>query len=314
MEKPVSVDGPTTRRMIELAAKAKEKNLKVGVGLMVRHCHGRQALLERIRNGEIGDIISMRAYRMGNRAAAVGPKPNNISEAMYQIQKFHSFIWASGGMFNDYYIHQVDECSWMKGGWPIKAEALGGRHYRGDDVDQNLDSYAVEYTYADGTKLHFNGRNMTGCQTAFGSFVHGSNGSAIVSTSGHTPGRVRTFSGQNFSDDDLTWAYPQPERNPYQIEWDDLIQAIRDDQPYNEVERGAIASMVSSMGRMSAHTGQVVTYDEMLNHPIELAPDVDRLTEDGPAPLAADAAGRYPVPQPGILTDREYEPFANPPA
>src|SRR5574340_501441 len=42
-------------------------------------------------------------------------------------------------------------CSWMKDAWPVKAQALGGRHYRGDAVDQNLDPYSIEYTYPDGT-------------------------------------------------------------------------------------------------------------------------------------------------------------------
>ena len=66
---------------------------------------------------------------------------------------FHSFLWASGGCFSDFYIHNIDECCWMKDAWPVKAQALGGRHYRGDYVDQNFDTYSVEYTFADGTKL-----------------------------------------------------------------------------------------------------------------------------------------------------------------
>jgi len=125
MEKPVTVDGPTTKRMIKLAEKADAKNLKVGVGLMIRHCAGRKQLKQRIDDGEIGDIVSMRAYRMGGRACATGPKPDGMTELMYQIRKFHSFLWASGGMYHDYYIHQIDECSWMKGAWPVHAGVQG---------------------------------------------------------------------------------------------------------------------------------------------------------------------------------------------
>jgi hypothetical protein len=308
MEKPVTVDGPTTRRMLELAEASKRKNLKVGVGLMVRHCRGRQELLKRIRDGQIGEIIALRGYRMSGRSATTGPKPNGMSELLYQIARFHSFLWGSGGVFSDYYIHQIDECSWMKGAWPVEAHALGGRHYRGDSVDQNLDTYAVEYTYPDGTKLFYNGRNMSGCKNQFSSYAHGTKGSAVISTSAHTPGKVRTYRDQTM--DDLIWRYPQPERSPYQLEWDDLIEAIREDQPYNEVERGAIASMVTSMGRMAAHTGQVITYDQMLNCPHEFAPRVDELTLESPAPLKSNAKGEYPVPQPGILKDREYQEFA----
>ena len=96
------------------------------------------------------------------------------------------------------------------------------------------------------------------------------------------------------------------EGNPYQNEWNDLVDAVRNNKPYNEVKRGVEASLVTSMGRMAAHTGRIITYDQMLNCDHEFAPDVDKLTMDGPAPLLADAEGKYPVPQPGIVTNREY--------
>lgn len=305
MEKPVTVDGPTTRRMLELAKQSVEKNLKVGVGLMIRHCRGRQQLKERIDNGEIGDIVAMRAYRMSGWQGCHA-KPADMSEVMYQIRKFHSFIWASGGVFSDFYIHQIDECSWMKGAWPVEAHALGGRHHRNDSVDQNFDNYSVEYTYPDGTKLFYQGRNMKGCKSGFSSYAHGTKGVAVISNSSHTPGKVRTYRGHHLDRANLIWRFPQPEPSPYQLEWDDLIEAIRDDKPYNEAERGAIASMVTSMGRMAAHTGQPVTYDQMLNCAHEMAPHVDELSENGPAPLTSDREGRYPLPQPGVLRDREY--------
>jgi hypothetical protein len=44
----------------------------------------------------------------------------------------------------------------------------------------------------------------------------------------------------------------------------------------------------------------------MLNCEHEMAPGVDKLTMDSPAPVLADKDGRYPVPQPGIVTNREY--------
>ncbi|HUU19849.1 MAG TPA: Gfo/Idh/MocA family oxidoreductase [Sedimentisphaerales bacterium] len=306
MEKPVTVDGPTTRRMLKLAEQSVRKNLKVGVGLMIRHCRGRQELKSRIDDGEIGNIIAMRAYRMAGRASTARPKPSGISEVLYQIQRFHAFLWASGGMYSDYYIHQIDECSWIKGAWPIEAHATGGRHYRGDSLDQNFDNYSIEYTFPDGTKLFYYGRAMDGCKGGFSSYALGTKGTAVISTNSHYPGKVRTYKGHNMTMENLIWRFPQPEPNPYQLEWDDLIDAIRNDIPYNEVERGAVSSMISSMGRMAAHTGQIITYDQILNCEHEFAPDADKLTDDGPAPLLLGPDGKYPVPQPGILKDREY--------
>jgi len=306
MEKPVTVDGPTTRRMNALADEADKKNLKVGVGLMVRHCRGRRELFDRIKNGEIGQLIALRAYRMSGASAQAGPRPAGMNETLYQIQRFHAFLWASGGCYSDYYIHQIDECSWMKDAWPVSAHASGGRHFRGASVDQNFDNYSVEYTFPDGTKFFYYGRNMSGARGEFASYAHGTKGAAIISTNSHTPGRVRTFSGHNFTKDQMLWAFPQPEPDPYQMEWEDLIDAIRNDKPYNEVKRGAMASLVTSMGRMAAHTGRIITLDEMLNCQHEFAPNLDKLTLESPAPLVADANGKYPVPEPGVKTKTEY--------
>ncbi|MBN2507914.1 MAG: Gfo/Idh/MocA family oxidoreductase [Verrucomicrobia bacterium] len=306
MEKPVTVDGPTTRKMLKLADEADRKNLKVGVGLMVRHCKGRQELKTRIDDGQIGDLITMRAYRMGGRAGLAGRRPPHTPELLYQIQRFHAFLWASGGLFSDYNIHQIDECCWMKGAWPIRAHATGGRHFRGDSVDQNFDNYSVEYTFEDGTRLFFIGRAENGCHSEFASYVHGTKGSGIVSTAAHYPGKVRLFKGQTMTRETMTWAFPQPEPSPYQLEWDDLMAAIRENTPYNEAKRGAIASLVTSMGRMAAHTGQIIEYNDILNGQHEFAPNVDQLTMASPAPLLAGPDGTYPVPEPGVKKTTEY--------
>jgi len=315
MEKPVTVDGPSTRKMLKLYEDAQAKNLKVGVGLMCRHCASRGELFKRIKDGEIGDLMLLRAYRVkepeGN--AFSGPRPSNMPELHYQIRRFHSFLWASGGCYSDFLIHNIDECCWMKDAWPVMAKALGGRQYRNysgsGDIDQNFDHYAVEYTFADGAKLLLEGRNTPGCWHEFASYAHGTKGSAIISTSSHAPSKCRLFKTQNNSADnksDVIWRAPRFEPNPYQLEWDHLLEAIRQDKPYNEAKRGAEASLVTAMGRRAAHTGQIVTFKEMLEDGHEFAPEVDRLKMDSPAPVQAGSDGKYPVPEPGRKKDREY--------
>src|SRR5205085_6072681 len=115
--------------------------------------------------------------------------------------------------------------------------------------------------------------------------------------------------GQNPDRGSQLWVsdVPADERDPYTNEWNDLVQAIRNNMPYNEVKRGVEASLVTSMGRMAAHTGQEITYEEILNSDHEFAPNVDKLTMDGPAPLPARADGTYPIPMPGIIKNREYQ-------
>jgi len=116
MEKPVTIDAPTSVRMLELNKKAMEKNLKVAVGLMCRHCPARQELFERIQGGEIGDITMMRAYRMAGPtgSAAAPPNDGSLPELQYQIKHFHGFLWLSGGAVSDFLIHNIDEPCWMK--------------------------------------------------------------------------------------------------------------------------------------------------------------------------------------------------------
>jgi predicted dehydrogenase len=310
MEKPLTADGPTSRRMLKLGEEATAKNLKVAVGLMARHNRSQQELADRIHSGEIGDIILMRGYRVGEPIAAcfVPRKPADVTEVAYQIKNFHSFIWASGGCYSDFNIHNIDHLCWMKNAWPVKVQTMGGRHYRGADVDQNFDAYASEYTFADGSKMLFEGRCMYGCASIYASYVHGSTGFAVDSKSGDFGAPSSIYKGQQVAHDKMVWTskYAPGQENPYVNEWNDLMDAIRDDKPYSELKRGVEASVVTSMGRWAAHTGQEVTFDEMLNDEHEYAPGVETMTMDGPAPLMGDAEGRYPIPQPGKVTKTEY--------
>jgi predicted dehydrogenase len=314
MEKPVTVDGPTSRRMFQLGEESVRKNLKVGVGLMSRHSRALAELAKRVQDGAIGDIILQRGYRMHGPIGYFSspPKPADISDLLYQVRRFHSFLWASGGNYSDFYIHIIDHLGWMKGAWPVKAQALGGRHYRQGPggvtyVDQNLDVYAVEYTYADGTKFNFDGRCMTGCHDIYSSYLHGTKGMAIASKDGDCGMPSSIFKSQNPRRADLIWEskVAAAEQDPYQNEWNELIDAIRNNKPYNEVKRGVEASLVTSLGRMAAHTGLEISYQDILNSDHEFAPGLDKLTADSPAPLLAGADGRYPVPEPG-KKKREY--------
>jgi len=74
-------------------------------------------------------------------------------------------------------------------------------------------------------------RNVAGCYGEFASYAHGTTGSAVISTAIHTPAKCRIYRGQNMVRSELAWAFPQPEPNPYQLEWDELIEAIRQDKP-----------------------------------------------------------------------------------
>src|SRR6185295_16563154 len=316
MEKPLTFDGPSPRRMLALAEQS--KNLKVGVGLMSRHSRHMQQLHQRIQDGEIGDLLLLRGYRMQGGGGACLPRAldrrgKDLTEVMYQISRFHSFLWLSGGSFNDFYIHHIDHLCWMKNAWPVKAQGLGGRHYKKNAdgieyVDQNFDTYAVEYTFADGAKMYVDGRGVPGAQPVYNSWAQGTKGIAVVARANDCTGPSSTYKGQNPTAENRLWQseVPREFNDPYKNEWIALLDAIRNDKPHNEAKRGVEASVVCNMGRLSAHTGQEITYEEALNHDHEYSPNTDKLTADGPSPLMPDDKGRYPRPEPGRFRNREY--------
>jgi len=251
----------------------------------------------------------MRGYRMhGPITGYHEAKPKGTNELEFQLRKFHAFLWASGGAYSDFYIHIIDHCCWMKNAWPVSAMGLGGRHYRLNCIDQNFDSYSIEYTFPDGAKLIMDGRSMLGCEQIYHSAAHGTKGYAVLSKSGDCGVQSSTYKGLAPERSKMIWEsnIAKADQNSHQNEWEDLIEAIRNDKPFNEAKHGVEASLVTSMGRMAAHTGRTITFEELLNSEHEYAPNLDKLTFAGPAPVMPDAHGNYPVPQPGIVTKREY--------
>ncbi len=301
MEKPISVDGPSTRRMLDLARKADEKGVKVAVGLMCRHCDRRRELYQRLREGEAGDLISFHGYREHDPVhnLDLAPGRGDMDELLWQVKRFHNFLWLSGGIFSDYCVHHIDEVAWMQGSWPVRADATGGRHYRGKIDDQNFDNYAIEYTFADGAKFFYSSRVMKGCDKKFGVFGQGSKGAFTISGSGHSPAKSTIYTGQKADKERVLWAAEQPEPNPYRREWEHFVSAIIAGDAYNEATRGAEASLVTAMGRYAAHTGRPITYDDYLNSPDDLTAGVDTVVDGGPSVLVAGPEGTYPVPNPG---------------
>jgi len=297
MEKSFAPDPGGTKDILRIGEEAREKNLKMGCGLMCRHSYSRRALIEKIRDGAMGQIQLIRAYRM-DPGARMGPFKGGQSELMWQIRRPYFFLWVSSAWFIEMMIHQVDECCWIKDGWPVKAEGLGGREPNSDDCSQNVHTYAIEYTFADGTKALVNSRNQRNCHNDFATFVHGTQCAAQFSGNVHKP-TVHIYKDQRTDKDNITWRPPSEKMSPYQVEWDELLSAIRNDQPYNEVQRAAYANLASIMGRAAIHSGRIITWDEMLASDFKFCSSVADFTYDGPAPVKADAQGRYPVPIPG---------------
>ena len=300
MEKSFATDPVCAQRVIKAGEEAKKKNLKIGAGLMCRHSVNRQELMKRIHDGELGPIQLIRAYRM----EPVGPMatkrpPELTNEVLWQIRNSIRFYWVSGGLWAEMDIHQIDEICWLKDDqYPISAHGICGRAANNSDCGQGLDSFSVEYTFADGAKAYDVVRYIPKCYPEFATYVHGTKCAAQFSGAIHV-GEVRTYKDQRIAKDNIAWEAPKEKYTCWQAEWNVLLNSIRKDQPQNEAKRAAMSNLVDMMGRAAMHMGRIVTLDEMLNSKFTWCPDIDGINENSTPPVQADANGRYPVPVPG---------------
>lgn len=312
MEKSFAADPGGIKRILRAGEAAEKKNLKVATGLMCRHSPARQALIQKIRDGAMGQIQLIRAYRM-EPSGPMGPYNSKDNELLWQIRMASRFFWVSTGRFIELMIHQIDECCWLKDSWPVAVHGVGGRYANSTDCSQNHDSYSIEYTFADGTKAMVVGRYIPKCYNDFSTYVHGTKCAAQFSGNIHAP-TVHTYKDQRATADNIDWRYGYKEdrnwstrfrgaESPWQIEWNDLLAAIRNDQPYNETKRSAYSNLAAIMGRAAVHSGKIITWDEAMASDFQFCPNVDALTETSPAPVRADAQGRYAPPIPGAWTE-----------
>jgi predicted dehydrogenase len=321
MEKSFAVDPPGVRRLIKAGAAAEKQNLKIAAGLMCRHSRNRQELIRRLRDGQLGQIQLIRAYRMCN-VGALRRKPADEKELYWQLRNFTDLLWVAGGRFGEANIHQIDEICWIKDSWPVSAHGVGGRAANNMDRGQNLDSFSVEWTFADGTKAYDVARYIPKCYEEFNTFIHGTKCAAQFSGDIHA-GTCHIYKAQHcrpvkvsarydgatmqykYSDDqraqrdDIVWRAPPEKITPWQAEWDVLLHAIRNDLPHNETKRAALSNLADIMGRAAVHTGRIITWNEAMASNFQFCPAIDKMNEDTPPPLLPDAQGRYPVPIPG---------------
>jgi predicted dehydrogenase len=301
MEKPFAPDPGGVHQIIEAGQRAEKKNLKIAAGLMWRHSNARQAMIQKIRDGAMGQIQLMRAYRMESGYHS-GPWNFKGNELLWQLRRRWAFLWASSGILIELMVHQVDECCWIKDAWPVSAHGIGGRIAGSRECGQNLDSYSIEYTFADGTKAQVTGRYLPKCHNEFATYVHGTKCAGQFCVWGAAPILTRTYKDQRIGPDNVAWR-SQPEEDPWQMEWNVLLEAIRRDRPHNEARRAACADLASIMGRAAVHSGKVITWEEAMASRFRFCPNVASLTVDSPAPVHADAQGRYPAPIPGACAE-----------
>jgi len=285
-EKPVAVDPVGLRSMLESAKLADEKGLCVVAGTQRRHQAHYLEVMKRIKDGAIGEIVAAQCYwNMG--PLWVDRAKHNMdmlvkgewSPMEYQIRNWLFHVWQSGDHIVEQHVHNLDVVNWSMGEFPKQALGMGGRQSRtGPQYGNGYDHFAVEFEYANGVKMQSMCRQCEGSGRRVEEHIVGTLGVA------HLSGANGRITGKN--------PYEAPESpDPYVQEHIDLVKHIRSGKHINETENVTKSTATAILGRMSAYTGNTLSWGWMMNaSKLDLSPEAYKF---GPNPVD-------PVAIPGV--------------
>jgi len=291
MEKPVATDAPGIRKVLQVAEEAKKKKLNVVVGLQRHYQSNYREAIKRIQDGAIGDIVGGQVYWVGS-SPWVKERVAGQTEMEYQMRNWYYFNWLCGDHISEQHVHNIDVANWVKGGYPVQIQGTGGREVRtGKMYGEIFDHHTLDLVYADGTTISSQCRQFEGTwQKVDEAFVG-------------TKGRIDSFEGNKAVLKDYKGGViynhdGKNDRNPYQIEHDELFAAIaKGEYKFADAENGAKSTMTSIMGRMATYSGKLIKWEEALNSEINLFPD--KLAWNANPKIMPGADGLYPVAVPG---------------
>jgi myo-inositol 2-dehydrogenase / D-chiro-inositol 1-dehydrogenase len=260
-EKPVAVDGPGVRSVLAGYEAARSKGLAIVAGTQRRHQTGYIEALKRVADGTIGDIVAARCYWNQGGLWKKDRQPG-WSDLEWQLRNWLYFTWLSGDHIVEQHVHNLDVINWALDAHPVSAYGMGGRQARTEPAYGHIfDHFAVDYEYANGVHLMSMCRQQAGTDNKVAEALVGTRGTLVTQASRYS------ITGQK------SWRFTREQDNdPYVQEHADLISHIRSGKPINELKTVAQSTLTAIMGRMSAYTGKVVTWDQALNSSESLAP------------------------------------------
>jgi predicted dehydrogenase len=252
MEKPVAVDPPGARKIIEMGEVAKQKGLAVVAGSQRRHQLSYLKTKYAIDKGAIGPIRGASLYWCGGALWYKEQLPGE-SDADYMVRNWVSFAEMSGDHIVEQHLHNIDVANWYIGNPPKTAIGFGGRARR--KTGNQFDFFSIDFDYGQGIHVHSTCRQINGTYGRVSEFFTGTDGA----TWGSGPGKK---DGEKFARE-----IQVPEitclESPYVQEHVDLLDGILKGKPINEASNVATSTMSCIMGRISAYTGQLVRWKDL---------------------------------------------------
>jgi predicted dehydrogenase len=282
-EKPMAVDTIGYHLAMAAVKKAKEKKLNLVAGFCWRYSPSRKEAFDRALGGDIGKITSVYAtYHTG----PVKPMPPasartpGMSDVEWQVRNWYNFSWLSGDSLVEQAVHSVDKICWAMGDKPPQScIGTGGRQIPAEGGNI-FDHFHAAYEWENGVVCNMASRQIKGCQGNNQDIIRGEKGVLVIGKG-----------GAPFIDSPKRWRFRGEEKNMYDLEHEALFNAIRKGEVINDGDRMMLSTLVGIMGREAAYTGQLITWQQMLDCKQDLAPDTLKW---------GDSFQPTPMPMPGV--------------
>jgi predicted dehydrogenase len=283
MEKPVCVDAFGAQMCLAAAKLADEKKLKVVVGLQRHYDQKYRDTIQKVREGVAGDIIGGQVYWNGGGIWYRGRQPDT-TEMQFQVNNWYHFNWLCGDHIVEQHVHNIDIANWVLDRLPESAYGVGGRQNRVPGQSSEIyDHHAVNFVYPGGVRIASQCRQFPGGDGRVNEEFQGTKGYVKI-------GEITDYKGN------VLWKFEGKSDNPYQVEHDELHDAIRNDKPLNNAYYGTTSSFSAVLGRTATYTGKQVGYDELLKTGFRTMPET--VTWETVPPVVPDKDGNYPLPMP----------------
>ena len=283
MEKPVCVDSFGARLCLEAAKMADEKKLKVVVGLQRRYERKYRETVARVREGLAGDIIGGQVYWNGGSIWYRG-RQKDQNELQFQVNNWYHFNWLCGDHICEQHVHNIDVANWMLDKLPESAFGVGGRQNRVPGQPSEIyDHHAVNFTYPGGVKIASQCRQFPGGDGRVNEEFQGTKATVKI-------GEITDYAGK------VLWRFEGDNPNPYQVEHDELHDAIRSDKPLNNAYYGVTSSFSAVLARNATYTGKQWGSQQAMNLKNQTMPE--NLSWESKSPVEPDKDGNYKIPMP----------------
>jgi predicted dehydrogenase len=245
--------------------------LSIVTGTQRHHQHDYVATWGKVQEGMIGDIVSANCYWNQGQLWYREPNPS-WSEMEYMIRDWVNWSWLSGDHIIEQHVHNIDVINWFTGKRPMSAVSFGSRQRR--PTGDQYDFFSTDFVYEGGIHVHSMCRQINGCENNVSEWIQGTEGTSNCQNTVWDKAGTQLWKFDGYKLDEAGKMTEDLAISPYDQEHIDFVTSIRTGKPLNEAEFVAHSTMAGIMGRVSAYTGKLITWDEMMNSEMKLGPKV----------------------------------------